>query len=97
MGEYSFSFAAETEISQGSSHTITVRPEKIQISTERQKLGIPGRVKFITYAGDQSIYRIEAVGLEVKVQQQNNLFSGRRPSVGDEVFLSWPAEHSLVL
>jgi spermidine/putrescine ABC transporter ATP-binding subunit len=97
MGEYTFSFAAEMEISQGSSHTITVRPEKIQISTERQKLGIPGRVKFITYAGDQSIYRIEAVGLEVKVQQQNNLFSGRRPSVGDEVFLSWPAEHSLVL
>jgi spermidine/putrescine ABC transporter ATP-binding subunit len=96
-GEYYFCFASARPIETGREHTITVRPEKIQVSAKRKDTSIEGTVEFITYAGDQSIYRISTKFGQVKVQQQNNLFSFSSISVGDQVYLSWPAEHTLVL
>ncbi len=97
QGEEFFCFSSKHRISSNSQHTITVRPEKIQLNAQTSPTSIPGTVEFITYAGNQSIYRIDTVFGQVKVQQQNNLFSSSSFSIGDRVFLSWPAEHTLVL
>ncbi len=97
QGQQYFFFASKQAIKTGREHTITVRPEKIQIRNEKTDTSIAGKVEFITYAGDQSIYRITTDFGQVKVQQQNNLFSSASFSLGEQVYLSWPGEHTLVL
>ncbi len=97
QGDRRFAFSSNTNIETGNEFTITVRPEKIQIRKEFSETSIAGRVEFVTYAGNQSIYRIHTEFGQVKVQQQNNLFSSSAIAVGDQVYLSWPAEHTLVL
>ncbi len=97
QGEKHFCFASEQAIASGSEHTITVRPEKIQLKKRKSEPAIAGTVEFVTYAGNQSIYRITTEFGQVKVQQQNNLFSASPAGIGDTVYLSWPGAHTLVL
>ena len=97
QGDDSFFFSSKKHIEPHSMHTIAVRPEKIQLQRQKSPTSIPGTVEFITYAGNQSIYRIHTDFGQVKVQQQNNLFSASSFNFGETVFLSWPAEHTLIL
>ncbi|NPV42598.1 MAG: ABC transporter ATP-binding protein [Firmicutes bacterium] len=81
----------------GEKCTLAVRPEKVNLDKEKPSdLSIKGIVKFITYAGDISIYRIESLGQEIKVKQQN-LRRTARFSIGDEVYMSWSPENNLIL
>ncbi|HWR42329.1 ABC transporter ATP-binding protein [Sporomusa sp.] len=77
---------------------LAVRPERIRLETTRPE-GKPflwGRVKFITYAGNISNFRVEVMGEEVIVQLQNS-FSGERFNTGDEVYLTWDQAGSVLL
>lgn len=92
-----FLFPADKTIDVGQKCILSVRPEKINLH-EQQPTGpnIKGKIKFITYAGNISIYRIETMGREIKVQQQNTA-SGDKFRNGDEVYLSWGGSNSLIL
>lgn len=90
-------FKSKKDLRPGDKCTLTIRPEKINLYPKPLSfLSIPGKVKFITYAGDISSYRIDSMGLEIKVQQQN-LPNMARFEIGDTVYLNWSPESNLVL
>lgn len=83
---------------QNQPYTLSIRPEKIRVSHTRENglNHLQGKVNFITYVGNITIYRIEALGQEFKVQIQNDS-TGQRFAIGDEVNLSWDEKNMLVL
>lgn len=86
---------AQKNLQLGESCTVTVRPEKIRLSPDATEKGLKGTVKFITYAGNTTIYRIDVGGHEFIVQQQN--MSGTASfRTGDHVYLHWDKIHTLV-
>ena len=90
-------FQSTKEITPGNHCTLTVRPEKINLTkVPTSPFCIKGTVKFVTYAGDISNYRIESNAQEIRVQQQN-LQDALRFQIGDEVYMDWPSESNLVL
>lgn len=90
-------FQSQKNLNPGDHCTLTIRPEKINLyQAPASPFSIQGTVKFITYAGDISSYRIESMGLEIKVQQQN-LQNAPRFQIGDQVYLEWSPESNLVL
>ncbi|HWR07733.1 ABC transporter ATP-binding protein [Sporomusa sp.] len=82
----------------GQACILAVRPERIRLEAERPegKPGLCGRIKFITYAGNISNFRVEVMGAEVIVQLQNS-FSGERFNTGDKVYLTWDQAGSVLL
>lgn len=90
-------FRADRELALGYRCILSVRPEKINLhQSPWAGPAVKGRIKFITYGGNISTYRIEVLGQEVKVQQQNMLRNDKFNN-GDEVYLSWDPESSLIL
>ncbi len=78
--------------------TITVRPEKMKIHSNKPHVNaIEGKIRFITYAGDTTTYRVEALGMDIKVQQQNASSSDSTFEVGEKVFVDWNSNDSVVL
>ncbi|HCJ57682.1 MAG TPA: polyamine ABC transporter ATP-binding protein [Clostridiaceae bacterium] len=90
------SFVCEKNIEPGQLAAITVRPEKVEVSRQAKELSLKGTVLFVTYVGDTSIYRVKSMGQEVIVQRQNT-GNAEKYDIGDEVYLSWKPENSLVL
>ena len=81
--------------------TLAVRPEKIRLGREAQDgdVRVLGRITDWAYYGDNSHMFIEtAAGLRLSVTLQNET---RRTvdavDIGDEVWLSWSAEDTLIL
>lgn len=76
---------------------IIVRPEDIQLAfsppDDYQCVGI---LKFVTYVGNRSIYIVESLGQEIKVQVQHP-FEGSAVQVGDQVYLKWDGQHQTIL
>ncbi|MDD4570457.1 MAG: TOBE domain-containing protein [Tepidanaerobacteraceae bacterium] len=90
-------FKNQKNLNPGDRCTLTIRPEKIKLyRTPLSPLSIPGTIKFITYAGDISSFRIDCMQLEVRVQQQN-LQNSARFQIGDKVYLDWDFESNLIL
>lgn len=76
---------------------ISVRPENIQLrlsSSAHDQL--VGKVKFFTYVGNRSIYIVDSLGQEIKVQLQSQ-FEHRPVDIGDQVYLSWKGNHQTIL
>jgi spermidine/putrescine transport system ATP-binding protein len=93
--------ANEAGAQVGSEMDMTVRPEKIQLSTHRPDAGrcaIRGRVTEVVYLGTATHYAIRAAdGAELLVFSQNASDSGDLAHRDDDVWLSWRPEHSLAL
>ena len=93
--------AAEAGAAVGQSLDITVRPEKIAISTDRPDGGrcvIRGRVSEIVYLGTSTQYAVTALaGSELLVFLQNAADSTDIANRGDEIWLSWRPDHSMAL
>ena len=85
----------------GESLEITVRPEKIVISTADPQPGrcaVRGRVNEVVYLGTSTQYAVTASdGSDLLVFLQNAADSSDIAERGDDVWLSWRPEHSLVL
>lgn len=77
---------------------LSIRPEKISIEKEKpyNKTCLKGVIKFITYAGNLSIYRVEVMGEEVIVQMQNQLGEERFKN-GENIYLTWNKACSIIL
>lgn len=89
-------FISQKELKAGEAMAITVRPEKMDVKKEAKGLNLKGKVLFVTYVGDTTVYRIESLGQEVIVQRQNS-GSAEKFGIDDEVYLSWKPENNLVL
>jgi spermidine/putrescine transport system ATP-binding protein len=80
---------------------VTVRPEKITISTEEPTGDlsvVPGIVSEVVYLGLYNSYAVSlADGAEVTVFQQNALDSTSTAERGDAVWLSWQPRHSYAI
>ncbi|NUR88506.1 MAG: ABC transporter ATP-binding protein [Nonomuraea sp.] len=81
--------------------TVTVRPEKITISTEEPDgdvSAVAGKVAEVVYLGTYNSYAVSlADGAEITVFQQNAHDSTITAERGDSVWLSWRAQHSYVI
>ncbi len=89
---------AEAGLSPGAARILAVRPERISLAAEcpAGQECLCGQVRFITYAGNISNFRVEVMGKEVLVQLQNS-FSGERFKTGDKVYLTWDPAGSVLL
>ncbi|GII91455.1 ABC transporter ATP-binding protein [Sinosporangium siamense] len=80
---------------------VTVRPEKITISTDRpngRASAICGQVTDVAYLGTYNSYAVSlSTGVEVTVFQQNALDSSTTAERGDSVWLSWQPQHSYAI
>ncbi|MBG0812862.1 ABC transporter ATP-binding protein [Planomonospora sp. ID82291] len=93
--------AAEGAHRAGEAIAVTVRPEKITISTEEPAGGLSavrGTVSEVVYLGLYNSYAVSlADGAEVTVFQQNALDSTSTAERGDAVWLSWQPQHSYAI
>jgi spermidine/putrescine ABC transporter ATP-binding subunit len=88
---------------EGTSVTLTVRPEKFSLHTDRPSQGggeelenrLPVRVVQPIYMGASITYRVRVGDTELTVFHQNRESKVHEP--GEELWLSWAARHSIVL
>jgi spermidine/putrescine transport system ATP-binding protein len=77
---------------------LTVRPEKIQLSTIRPAgVGcvLRGSVTEVVYLGTSTNFSVTTTtGADIVVFQQNSAAAGEAVERGDHVWLSWQPEHS---
>jgi spermidine/putrescine transport system ATP-binding protein len=78
----------------------TVRPEKIELSVARPnaECAIRGTVADVAYLGTSTSYTVATdVGSEIVVFRQNAVSAESPAELGDNVWLSWQAQHSYAL
>jgi len=82
----------------GSPLELTVRPEKIQLSTNRpvdRGCVLRGEVTEVVYLGTSTNFSVSTTtGADIVVFQQNSAAAGETADRGDHVWLSWQPEHS---
>ena len=82
----------------GSTLELTVRPEKIQLSTTRpagRGCVLRGEVTEVVYLGTSTNFSVSTTtGADIVVFQQNSAAAGEAAERGDHVWLSWQPEHS---
>ncbi len=82
----------------GSTLELTVRPEKIQLSTTRpadRGCVLRGEVTEVVYLGTSTNFSVSTTtGADIVVFQQNSAAAGEAADRGDHVWLSWQPEHS---
>ncbi|MEU0521446.1 ABC transporter ATP-binding protein [Streptosporangium sp. NPDC006007] len=92
---------AESPRQVGDPIAVTVRPEKITISTEEpagEVSAVRGTVSEVVYLGLYNSYAVGlADGAEITVFQQNALDSTSTAERGDAVWLSWQSRHSYAI
>jgi spermidine/putrescine transport system ATP-binding protein len=55
-----------------------------------------GIVRFVTYAGNQTLFRVEAAGQTIEVQMQNE--AGHQTfQAGENVHIAWDKASTLIL
>jgi spermidine/putrescine transport system ATP-binding protein len=82
----------------GSSLDVTVRPEKIELSSARPPPGacvLRGTVTEVVYLGTSTNYSVATTsGADIVVFRQNSAAAADLAARGDSVWLSWQPEHS---
>ena len=85
-------------LAPGSPLELTVRPEKIQLSTTRpadRGCVLRGEVTEVVYLGTSTNFSVSTTtGADIVVFQQNSAAAGETAERGDHVWLSWQPEHS---
>ncbi|MBB2910080.1 spermidine/putrescine transport system ATP-binding protein [Streptosporangium becharense] len=101
LGEGDHVLVAGDSHRAGDPIAVTVRPEKITISTEEPAGDVSvvrGTVSEVVYLGLYNSYAVRlADGAEVTVFQQNALDSSTTAERGDTVWLSWQPQHSYAI
>jgi spermidine/putrescine transport system ATP-binding protein len=85
-------------VSEGSRLELTVRPEKIDLTSARpsgEGCALRGTVTEVVYLGTSTNFSVTtSVGADVVVFQQNSASAGNMAARGDSVWLSWNPQHS---
>ena len=85
-------------VTEGSRLELTVRPEKIDLTTARpsgEGCALRGTVTEVVYLGTSTNFSVTtSAGADVVVFQQNSASAGDMAARGDSVWLSWNPQHS---
>jgi len=85
-------------VSEGSRLELTVRPEKIDLTTERppgEGCVLRGTVTEVVYLGTSTNFSVTtSAGADVVVFQQNSASADDVAARGDSIWLSWNPQHS---
>ena len=85
-------------VGEGSRLELTVRPEKIELTTERppgEGCALRGTVTEVVYLGTSTNFSVTtSAGADVVVFQQNSASAGNVAARGDSIWLSWNPQHS---
>jgi spermidine/putrescine transport system ATP-binding protein len=85
-------------VSEGSRLELTVRPEKIDLTTARpsgEGCALRGTVTEVVYLGTSTSFSVTtSAGADVVVFQQNSASAANVAARGDSVWLSWNPQHS---
>jgi spermidine/putrescine ABC transporter ATP-binding subunit len=88
-------------LAPGSTVSVAVRPEKLELSAEKPADGnaIAGRRQAEAYLGDRSHYYVEAQGLPkpIAAAAQNVRRSAGTSPAGEAVWVHWPVEAGVLL
>ncbi len=90
----------DRRVSAGESLELTVRPEKIELSSERPAAGcaLRGTVTEVVYLGTSTNFSVStSTGADMVVFQQNSSAAGEVAARGDAVWLSWQPQHSSLI
>jgi spermidine/putrescine ABC transporter ATP-binding subunit len=91
----------DLRVSEGDQLELTVRPEKIEISTARpadRSCTLRGTVTELVYLGTSTNFAVSTTtGADIVVFQQNSASAGDVAGRGDSVWLSWQPEHSYLI
>ena len=89
---------ADRTVSPGSQLELTVRPEKIDLTTARppgEGCALRGTVAEVVYLGTSTNFSVSTTaGSDIVVFQQNSASAADVAARGDSVWLSWQPEHS---
>jgi spermidine/putrescine transport system ATP-binding protein len=89
---------ADRAVSPGSQLELTVRPEKIDLTTARppgEGCALRGTVAEVVYLGTSTNFSVSTTaGSDMVVFQQNSATAADVAARGDSVWLSWQPEHS---
>src|SRR5499426_3116466 len=84
-------------VGEGSRLELTVRPEKIDLTTERpsgEGCALRGTVTEVVYLGTSTNFSVTtSAGADVVVFQQNSASAGNVAARGDSIWLSWNPQH----
>src|SRR5215813_6409180 len=88
----------DRQVSEGQQLELTVRPEKIELTTERasgEGCALRGTVTEVVYLGTSTKFSVTtSVGADMVVFQQNSARAADVAARGDSVWLSWNPQHS---
>jgi spermidine/putrescine transport system ATP-binding protein len=88
----------ETSVAAGQELELTVRPEKIELSTAEPAVNgcaLRGTVAEVVYLGTSTNFSVTTTtGADIVVFQQNSASATNVAARGDSVWLSWQPEHS---
>jgi spermidine/putrescine transport system ATP-binding protein len=91
----------DAPVSEGDQLELTVRPEKIELTTERpsgSRCALRGTVTEVVYLGTSTNFAVSTTtGADITVFQQNSASAGDVASRGDTIWLSWQPEHSYLI
>jgi spermidine/putrescine transport system ATP-binding protein len=87
--------------SEGERLELTVRPEKIEITTARPSnadCALRGTVSEVVYLGTSTNFAVAtSTGADIVVFQQNSASADDVAGRGDSIWLSWQSEHSYLI
>jgi spermidine/putrescine transport system ATP-binding protein len=88
-------------VSEGQTVTVTVRPEKIRMrarpnTASDDAASARGKIVDVSYGGAFTRYTVKVGGTELAVLEQNE-GAGPSAAMGEEVWISWPCEQSVIL
>jgi spermidine/putrescine transport system ATP-binding protein len=88
----------ETSVAAGQELELTIRPEKIELSTTEPAVdgcALRGTVAEVVYLGTSTNFSVTTTtGADIVVFQQNSASATNVAARGDSVWLSWQPEHS---
>ncbi|MFM1651603.1 ABC transporter ATP-binding protein [Brevibacillus sp. B_LB10_24] len=94
--------SAKRDCTKGDEVVLMVRPEKVDIETNRDKLTSPNFVEAkvieTVFLGDNYKYKLTSPANQtITVKKQIHMVGERMLSVGDQVYVTWDPENAIVL
>jgi spermidine/putrescine transport system ATP-binding protein len=82
----------------GDECTVAIRPEDIELAPARSgPSNLVGRVRSVAFAGNTTLYVVEALRREFRVRRPNTAVSKNGIAVDDQVALAWAPDAALIL
>jgi spermidine/putrescine transport system ATP-binding protein len=94
----SLAVATDHPVDVGETCTVAIRPEDIELASAPSATSdLIGHVRSIAFAGNNTLYVIEALRREIRVRRPKTSAAKNGVTLGQEVALAWDSGAALVL